>query len=59
MHATMRRKVQAAKRKESVMQALAGIRTPEARKARIKMVEGRHWFDREPKGKLLTGYRPG
>lgn len=55
MHKSMRLLVQKAQRRESKIQTLAKARTPEARKERMRMLDNRHWQDRELKGEFLTG----
>lgn len=55
MHKTMRLKVRKAKRIERKIQELAFNGKPEARRERAKMIENRHWYDRDRKGELRSG----
>ena len=55
MHKAMRLKVRKAQRIERKIQELAFSGKSEARRARAKMIENRHWYDRNPKGELRTG----
>lgn len=54
MHKSLRQRVQKAKRIEKKIQTLAFAGTPESRKESKRMAENRHWYDRNPKGALLT-----
>lgn len=54
MHKSLRQRVQKAKRIERKVQALSFSRTPESRKESKRMAENRHWYDRDPKGALLS-----
>ena len=55
MHKTMRLKVRKAKAIEHKIQELAFNGKSEARRERAKMIENRHWYDRDIKGELRTG----
>lgn len=55
MHKALRQKVQVAKRRESKVQTLAFSKSPGARKERVRMIENRHWYDRDLKGAFVTG----
>lgn len=55
MHKTMRLKVRKAQRIERKIQELAFNGKSEARRERAKMIENRHWYDRDRKGELRTG----
>ena len=55
MHKTMRLKVRKAKRIERKIQELAFNGKSEARRERAKMIENRHWYDRDLKGELRSG----
>lgn len=55
MHKTLRLKVRKAKRIERKIQELAFNGKSEARRERAKMIENRHWYDRERKGELRSG----
>ena len=55
MHKTMRLKVRKAQRIERKIQELAFNGKSEARRERAKMIENRHWYDRDQKGSFLTG----
>lgn len=55
MHKAMRLKVRKAQRIERKIQGLAFNGKSEARRERAKMIENRHWYDRELKGELRTG----
>ena len=59
MHKSLRKRVQKARRIENKIQALAWSKGPEARKERARMVENRHWFDRDLKGELMTASDKG
>lgn len=54
MHKSLRQRVQKAKRIERKVQALSFSRTSESLKERKRMAENRHWYDRDPKGALLS-----
>ena len=55
MHKALRLRVRKAKRIERKIQELAFNDKSEARRERAKMIENRHWFDRELKGELRSG----
>ena len=55
MHKAMRLKVRKAKAIERKIQELAFNGKSEARRERAKMIENRHWYDRNHKGELRTG----
>lgn len=55
MHKAMRLKVRKAQRIERKIQELAFNGKSEARRERAKMIENRHWYDRELKGELRSG----
>ena len=55
MHKALRLKVRKAKRIERKIQELAFNGKSEARRERAKMIENRHWYDRELKGELRSG----
>ena len=55
MNKTLRLKVRKAKRIERKIQELAFNGKSEARRERAKMIENRHWYDRELKGELRSG----
>ena len=55
MHKSLRLKVRKAKAIERKIQELAFNGKSEARRERAKMIENRHWYDRNPKGELRTG----
>ena len=55
MHKTLRLKVRKAKAIERKIQELAFNGKSEARRERAKMIENRHWYDRERKGELHSG----
>lgn len=55
MHKTMRLKVRKAKRIERKIQELAFNGKSEARRERAKMIENRHWYNRELTGDFRTG----
>ncbi len=55
MHKALRLKVRKAQRIERKIQALAFNGKSEARLERAKMIENRHWYDRDLKGELRTG----
>lgn len=57
MHKSMRNKVQAVRKHESRIKALAFLNAPGLGKARIALVNNRHWFNRELKGELRTGVK--
>ena len=54
MHKSLRQRVQKAKRIERKVQALSFSRTSESSKESKRMAENRHWYDRNPKGALLS-----
>ena len=54
MHKSLRQRVQKAKRIEDKIQALSFSIDPESRKENKRMAENRHWYDRNPKGALLS-----
>ena len=54
MHKSLRQRVQKAKRIERKIQALSFSGAPESRKESKRMAENRHWYDRNPKGALLS-----
>lgn len=56
MHKALRLKVRKAKAVERKIQELAFNGKSEARQARAKMIENRHWYDRDLKGDFRTGY---
>ncbi len=55
MHKALRLKVRKAQRIERKIQELAFNGKSEARLERAKMIENRHWYDRDLKGELRTG----
>ena len=55
MHKALRLKVRKAKAIEHKSQELAFNGKSEARRERAKMIENRHWYDRDQKGDFLTG----
>ena len=55
MHKALRLKVRKAQRIERKIQELAFSGKSEARRERAKMIENRHWYDRDQKGELRTG----
>ena len=55
MHKSMRLKVRKAKAIERKIQELAFNGKSEARRERAKMIENRHWYNRNQKGELRTG----
>ena len=55
MHKALRLRVRKAQRIERKIQELAFNGKSEARRERAKMIENRHWFDRELKGELRSG----
>ena len=55
MHKALRLKVRKAKAIEHKIQELAFNGKSEARRERAKMIENRHWYDRDQKGELRTG----
>lgn len=55
MHKALRQQVRKAKRIESKIQDLAFNGKSEARRERAKMIENRHWYDRDQKGDFRTG----
>ena len=55
MHKALRLKVRKAKAIERKIQELAFNGKSEARRERAKMIENRHWYNREQKGEFRTG----
>ena len=55
MHKALRLRVRKAKRIERKIQELAFNGKSEARRERAKMIENRHWYDRNLKGELCSG----
>ena len=55
MHKALRLKVRKAQSIEHKIQELAFNGKSEARRERAKMIENRHWYDRNHKGELRTG----
>ena len=55
MHKALRLRVRKAQRIERKIQELAFNGKSEARRERAKMIENRHWYDRELKGELRSG----
>ena len=55
MHKALRLRVRKAQRIERKIQELAFNGKSEARRERAKMIENRHWFDRDLKGELRSG----
>ena len=55
MNKALRLKVRKAKRIERKIQELAFNGKSEARRERAKMIENRHWYDRDLKGELRSG----
>ena len=55
MHKALRLKVRKAKAIERKIQELAFNGKSEARRERAKMIENRHWYDRNQKGDFRTG----
>ena len=55
MHKALRLRVRKAQRIERKIQELAFNSKSEARRERAKMIENRHWYDRELKGELRSG----
>ena len=51
----LKRRVSEYERVERKIQALAFNGKSEARRERAKMIENRHWYDRNRKGEFLTG----
>lgn len=54
MHKSLRQRVQKARRIERKIQALSFSRTSESREQIKRMADNRHWYDRDPKGALLS-----
>ena len=54
MHKALRLRVRKAQRIERKIQELAFNGKSEARRERAKMIENRHWYARELKGKLRS-----
>ena len=54
MHKALRLRVRKAQRIERKIQELAFNGKSEARRERAKMIENRHWYDRELKGELRS-----
>lgn len=55
MHKALRLRVRKAKAIERKIQELAFSGKSEARRERAKMIENRHWYDRNQKGELRSG----
>ena len=55
MHKALRLKVRKAKASERKIQELAFNGKSEARLERAKMIENRHWYNRDLKGDFRTG----
>lgn len=55
MNKALRLKVRKAKRIERKIQELAFSVKPEARRERAKMIENRHWYNRELTGDFRSG----
>ena len=55
MHKALRLKVRKAKAIERKIQELAFNGKSEARRERAKMIENRHWYDRNQKCELRSG----
>ena len=55
MHKALRLKVRKAQRIERKIQELAFNGKSEARRERAKMIENRHWYNRELTGDFRTG----
>ena len=55
MHKALRLKVRKAEKIERKIQELAFNGKSEARRERAKMIENRHWYDRDLKGEFRTG----
>ena len=55
MHKALRLKVRKAKAIERKIQELAFNGKSEARRERAKMIENRHWYNRDLKGEFRTG----
>ena len=55
MHKALRLKVRKARKIENKIQDLAFNGKSEARRERARMIENRHWYDRNQKGELMTG----
>ena len=55
MHKALRLKVRKAQRIERKIQELAFNGKSEDRRERAKMIENRHWYDRDLKGDFRTG----
>ena len=55
MHKALRLKVRKAKAAERKIQELAFNGKSEARRERAKMIENRHWYNRDQKGELRSG----
>lgn len=55
MHKALRLRVRKAKRIERKIQELAFNGKSEARRERAKMIENRHWYNRELTGDFRTG----
>ncbi len=51
----LRRRTEKARRIEDKIQALSFSGNPEARKEIKRMIENRHWYNREIKGELRSG----
>lgn len=58
MHKAMRKRVRKAEAIEQKIQELAFNGKSDARRERAKMIENRHWFDRDRKGEFRTGNNP-
>lgn len=55
MHKALRQQARKARAKEDKIQELAFNGKSEARRERAKMIENRHWYDRNAKGDFRTG----
>jgi len=55
MHKALRLKVRKAQSIERKIKELAFNGKSEARRERAKMIENRHWYDRDQKGDFRTG----
>ena len=55
MHKALRLRVRKAKAIEHKIQELAFNGKSEARRERAKMIENRHWYNRDLKGEFRTG----
>ncbi len=55
MHKALRLEVRKAERIERKIQILAFNGKSESRQERAKMIENRHWYNRELKGELRSG----